>query len=397
MQLLKKILFLLRALVKLRFTAANVKSVLLVAEYGASGGTRTYFISLLKFLKEQGYKVTILDNENLRDAEIETLVKQLDFNWHTVRFNFWGINFRLRPSGVTVKSMLYQLLTELLFWSTLLHKIRCRHIIFSVGYPGMFIHSIILPVRFLYIVHTPVLEYTDRFSSLLLTCFLSKRKQILTVSQTAMLDIYRFWFNGKAVKHVHYVHNYYSPHGNIPRQQEKKESFTVLTIGSLENYKNPFYFIEVAQQILAKQPDVQFIWAGDGSLMDVCKSKVAHIPAIQFIGHVNDVERLYQKATLYFQPSLIESHGIATVGAMCFGIPCVVSNHGGLKESVVHGVNGYVVAVDNAEETAALINTLLQHPTLCSEMGAAGRSIYNTKFTKDKWQTAMKQFLKSNV
>jgi glycosyltransferase involved in cell wall biosynthesis len=393
MQLFKQILLLLRALSRLKFATKNKKSVLLVAEYGESGGTRTYFISLLKFLKEQGYTVTILDNQNLRDAEIETLVQQLQFNWHTVHFDFWGINFRQRPPGVTVKIMLLQMLKELLFWTKLLQNGRYQQLVFSVGYPGMFVHSIILPVRFLYIVHTPVLDYTDRFTSFWLTFFLSKRKQILTVSQNAKQDIYRFWFYGKTVKHVHYIHNYYSPKGIQSINTEKTRSFTVLTIGSLETYKNPFYFIEVAQKIIAKQADVKFIWAGDGSLMNVCKSRVAHLPLIQFIGNVNDVEKLYQEATLYFQPSLIESHGIATVGAMCFGLPCVVSNHGGLKESVAHCVNGYVVSVDNAEDTAAHIITLLQHPTLCREMGAAGKAIYKKMFTKDKWQMAMQKFL----
>lgn len=397
MQLFKQILLLFWALIRLKCATKNKKSVLLVAEYGESGGTRTYFISLLKFLKEEGFRVTIHDNQNLRDTEIETLVQQLQFNWYTEPFDFWCINFRKRPPGVTVKIMLLQMLKEILFWTKLLQYGRYQQLVFSVGYPGKFIHSIILPVRFLYIVHTPVIDYTDRFTSRWLTFFLGKRRQIITVSQTALQDIYRFWFYGKTVKHVHYIHNYYSPKGNLSMKPENTGSYTVLTIGSLESYKNPFYFIEVAQQILAKQPDVQFVWAGDGSLMNECKSRVAHLPSIQFKGNVNDVEHLYQEATLYFQPSLIESHGIATIGAMCYGLPCIVSNHGGLKESVAHGVNGYVVSVENVEETAAYIITLLKHPKLYREMGAAGKAIYKKMFTKDKWQMAMKKLNENYV
>lgn len=400
MQLIKKTLLFVWAWVKLRFLASNIKSVLLVAEYGVSGGTRTYFISLLKFLKEEGYEVIILDNENLRDDEIETLVKQLRFEWYSVHFNFWGINFKKRPSGVTAKSMLLQLMNELLFWATLLNKIRCRHIVFSVGYPGLFIHSIILPVRFLYILHTPVTKHADKFTTYWLKCFLCKRKQILTVSNSARQDIFKFWFFGKDVKYVNYIHNYYCPQGNaiaIAEEYEKEKALAVLTIGSLEIYKNPFYFIEVAKKILAKKKDVKFVWAGDGSLIDICKNKVAHISAIQFIGNVNDVESLYRHSTVYFQPSLIEGHGIATIGAMCFGIPCVVSNNGGLKESVAHGINGYVVKIDNLEETSSLILNLLEQPYLCREMGAAGRYIYITKFSKDKWQKDMRKFYERYV
>ena len=35
------------------------------------------------------------------------------------------------------------------------------------------------------------------------------------------------------------------------------------------------------------------------------------------------------------------SHGIAVVDAMLMALPCVVSNAGGLPESVVNGKTGY--------------------------------------------------------
>jgi glycosyltransferase involved in cell wall biosynthesis len=141
----------------------------------------------------------------------------------------------------------------------------------------------------------------------------------------------------------------------------------------------------VARQVLVKLPNVKFIWAGDGSLMDECQTRVNKMLGIQFIGHQNNVEKLYKQATVYFQPSLIESHGIATLGAMYHGIPCVVSNNGGLKESVEHGVNGYLVADEDVMQAAIHILDLLQQPNLCKEMGAAGRNIYNDLFTKGMW------------
>jgi glycosyltransferase involved in cell wall biosynthesis len=378
-------------------TAKKSKSLLLVAEYGEYGGTRTYFISLLHFLKEQCYEVTILDNFNLRDTEIEKLVKDLGFKWHSVNFDFWGINFQQRPLGISINSMSLQLLNELLFFSRLLLKGRYSNLIFTVAYPGKYLHSIIFPVNILYILHTPVTVYADKFTRLWVKCFLKKRKQIVTVSKSALRDIYKFWFDGKIVKHVHFVYNYYSPKYNNHSLAIKETCLTVLTIGSLEYYKNPFYFIEVAQHVLENLTNVQFVWAGDGSLMQECQKRVNNIPGIQFIGHQSNVENLYEQATVYFQPSLIESHGIATVGAMYHGIPCVVSNYGGLKESVDHGVNGYVDEVNDSVQTADRILTLLQRPQLCHEMGAGGKSIYYERFTEEKWQKTMKQFLRSYV
>jgi glycosyltransferase involved in cell wall biosynthesis len=397
MNLLKKIFLFLWTLVKLKAISKKHKSILLVAEYGEYGGTRTYFISLLHFLKKQGYEVTILDNLNLRDKEIDQLVEGLSFKWHSVNFDFWGINFKERPLGVSINSMSQQLLYELLFFATLLLKGRYSDLIFTVAYPGKHLHTIVFPVNILYILHTPVTVYGDKFTRLWVRCFLSKRRQIVTVSKSALNNIYKFWFDGKIVKHVHFVYNYYSPKFNKDSHSLTAISLTVLTIGSLEVYKNPFYFIEVAQQILAKLPKVKFIWAGDGSLMDECKKRVNNIPNVHFVGNVNNVEFLYHQATVYFQPSLIESHGIATIGALYHGIPCVVSNNGGLKESVDNGVNGYVDEIDDALKTADRILILLNQPQLCHKMGTLGKSFYNERFTKEKWQKSMKELLTINV
>jgi len=238
-------------------------------------------------------------------------------------------------------------------------------------------------------MHTPVSEYADKFTKIWVKCFLSKRRQIVTVSKSALLDVYKFWFDGKIVPHVNFVHNYYCPKFNKDPHSKRETSLTVLTIGTLETYKNPFHFIEVAQVILKKLPNVKFIWAGDGSLMRECKERVINMPEIQFVGDINNVETLYEQATVYFQPSLVESHGIATVGAMYFGIPCVVSNNGGLKESVEDNKSGFVVPVTDENASIEKLQLLLQNDSLRKEMGGYGYGIYEKKFTKKIWETKM--------
>jgi glycosyltransferase involved in cell wall biosynthesis len=389
MKLFKKIFLFLWSLAKLIASTKKNKSILLVAEYGEYGGTRTYFISLLHFLKKHGYEVTILDNLNLRDKEIEQLVEDLSFKWHSVNFDFWGINFRERPFGVSINSMAQQLLNELLFFARLLIKGRYSDLIFTIAYPGKHLHSLIFPVNILYIAHTPVTIYCDKFTRIWVKCFLSKRKQIVTVSKSALNDIYKFWFDGKIVKYVHFVYNYYTPKFNNHSHATKETYLTILTIGSLEYYKNPFYFIEVAQHVLVKLPNVQFVWAGDGSLLEECQKRVNNMPSVQFIGYQSNVESLYEQATVYFQPSLIESHGIATIGAMYHGIPCVVSNNGGLKESVEDNKSGYVVPVTDLTASIEKLQLLLNNQSLCKEMGGHGYLIYEKKFTRKIWETKM--------
>ena len=92
---------------------------------------------------------------------------------------------------------------------------------------------------------------------------------------------------------------------------------------------------------------------------------------------------------IYFQPSLIESHGLSVVEAMRYGLPCVVSNTGGLPESVVNGKTGHVVGANDIDGMVDQIVLLLRNPALRETMGRAGCERYETCFEEHKWNEQM--------
>ena len=159
------------------------------------------------------------------------------------------------------------------------------------------------------------------------------------------------------------------------------------------HYKNPFFWIEVCKSILLKYPAdaVKFIWAGDGVLLDACQDLVKEISQIQFIGYQLNVEQLYAGCTIYFQPSIYESQGIAVLGAMYFKKPCVVANCQGLPESVANNETGNVVSTDATEESVSAILNLLNDPKKVSEFGTAGKARYETNFSKEIWYSSMSE------
>jgi len=96
---------------------------------------------------------------------------------------------------------------------------------------------------------------------------------------------------------------------------------------------------------------------------------------------------LYSKAAVFVCPSIYEPFGIINLEAMACGTPVVASNVGGIKEVVVHGETGYLVSVDQMEESpfeplnpdrfsrdlAARINELMADPGRLLLFGKAGR------------------------
>ena len=102
-------------------------------------------------------------------------------------------------------------------------------------------------------------------------------------------------------------------------------------------------------------------------------------------------------ASLYFQPSLLESHGIAVVEAMSYSLPCVVSNIGGLPESVEHGVNGFLAPPDDAEAMSGAITKLISNNSLMQEMGKQSLRIFNEKFSYSIWRQKMDELYTKRI
>ena len=103
------------------------------------------------------------------------------------------------------------------------------------------------------------------------------------------------------------------------------------------------------------------------------------------------MEHLYVDCTLYFQPSILESQGIAVLGAMYFEKPCVVSNRQGLPETVADLETGMVVPIENTHDAANAILSLLHAPAKATAFGIAGKKRVEANFGKSKWEVEMSE------
>ena len=96
---------------------------------------------------------------------------------------------------------------------------------------------------------------------------------------------------------------------------------------------------------------------------------------------------LYSNAAIFCCPSIYEPFGIINLEAMACETPVVASAVGGIKEVVVDGETGILVAVEQQDaapfepidpdrfsrDLANGINRLIEDPQLAARMGAASR------------------------
>jgi glycosyltransferase involved in cell wall biosynthesis len=95
--------------------------------------------------------------------------------------------------------------------------------------------------------------------------------------------------------------------------------------------------------------------------------------SVQFRLHPSDAELagLYSSTYATLFTAFNEDWGIVPLESMAFGKPTIAVNRGGPRESVVHGVTGFLVE-PNAKVFAASMAQLAGDPSLCIRMGEAG-------------------------
>jgi glycosyltransferase involved in cell wall biosynthesis len=105
--------------------------------------------------------------------------------------------------------------------------------------------------------------------------------------------------------------------------------------------------------------------------------------------------KLYSHAGVFICPSIYEPFGIINLEAMACETAVVASAVGGIKEVVVDGETGFLVPLDQTNESpfeatnpekfardlAGRVNELMKNPLLRERFGKAGRKRAEEKFS----------------
>jgi glycosyltransferase involved in cell wall biosynthesis len=369
-----------------------MSKILLVPEFSSFGGTRSYFIYLLEFYSSQNYDVAIALSNYQLDNEIKSLIEKYKCKTYIIRE---------RRAGLTrfLDFFPFNVFSDISTIFPIYVKEKPDMIVISNGTPGMFIGLILFPVRFMYIFHTYPLKCKiiglSSIQKLFLSLCLNANKILLTVSEYSKKQLLAFWVPEKKSNSIHVIYNSAKKTSFAKGINRNKniDVYRVLTIGHVNWYKNPKLWIEISQKVIKQKPNmnIEFIWAGDGNLLDECKDLVDQIglEAVKFIGYHENVNSLYNESTIYFQPSLLESHGISVVEAMAYGLPCVTSDAGGLPESVVNGETGFTCPPDDVECFVSRIIKLLDDDKFREKMGQCGKLRAETLFSEEVQEEKM--------
>lgn len=98
---------------------------------------------------------------------------------------------------------------------------------------------------------------------------------------------------------------------------------------------------------------------------------------------IAEVQRWYQRLTIYAFTSRNEGFGLTLIEAMSVGAALVATRAGAAELVVDDGVTGVLVPIDDVDALTAALEPLLRDPAAAAAMGARGRQRVLDKFSLD--------------
>jgi len=131
--------------------------------------------------------------------------------------------------------------------------------------------------------------------------------------------------------------------------------------GRLEKLKGQKLLIESLRHL----PDsVQVVLAGSGSYEDRLRAEATALGVSQrvhFLGRVDDMPRFYQALDFFCLPSFKEGMPLSPLEAQACGIPSIVTDVGGSRESLCQAT-GTLIPPGNAMAIVSAVEGMLQRP-----------------------------------
>ncbi|MEG2613518.1 MAG: glycosyltransferase family 4 protein [Alistipes sp.] len=209
--------------------------------------------------------------------------------------------------------------------------------------------------------------------------------RVITVSNlTRNIVITKYGVPPERVVTVHNAVRFAEENIEPPVRGVKDKIVTFL--GRITYQKGPDYFVEAAAKVLHRCPNVRFVMAGSGDMMNHVIRRVARLGIsdhFHFTGFLRgeDVHRMFQLSDVYVMPSVSEPFGISPLEAMRSNVPVIISKQSGVAE-----VLDYAVKVDywDVDAMADAIYGLITYPALSGMFATKGLE----EVTNIKWNDA---------
>jgi len=171
--------------------------------------------------------------------------------------------------------------------------------------------------------------------------------------------------------------------------QDLPENIGFLCISRLIRDKGIIEYLQACRIIKMKYPHVKCMLVGpfDSNPTAIQENELQPYiddDVIEYFGEQEDVRPYLAKCNVYVLPSYREGIPKTILEAMASYKAIITTDAPGCKETVIDGVNGYLVPVKNTDLLAKQMEKLINNPEIIVKMADEGLKIVTDKFDVNK-------------
>jgi len=168
----------------------------------------------------------------------------------------------------------------------------------------------------------------------------------------------------------------------------------IMTVGRIASNKGYDLLIEAMKYVLEEIPDIKLVLRIGSQKptenevrqkheLSKLAEKLGISDKLLFLDYIEELEYLYNAASVFVLSSTYEPFGMTAIEAMACGTPTVVTDKGGLKYFLEDGKDAMIVNPFDTGKLAKTIVTLLRDQRLYSEISQKG---YHKAYSLFTWE-----------
>ena len=169
---------------------------------------------------------------------------------------------------------------------------------------------------------------------------------------------------------------------SIDRSEKRKElglsvdTAVAITVGELNANKNHIQVLRALSKL--NKTNFHYLIVGNGESEQKLKKAVNELmlqDKVSFLGFRRDVLELLAASDVFILTSRREGLPKAVMEAMAVGLPIIATDVRGNRDLVKNGENGYLVPLDDVEQTVIVIKRLIDSEDLRRSMGEKSKEL----------------------
>lgn len=177
---------------------------------------------------------------------------------------------------------------------------------------------------------------------------------------------------------------------DIIKEYSLENKFVIGTVGAIVSLegKGQQYLIEAISKLRKEYPNIVGLIVGDGAgkqLQQEYAKKLGVDDIVKFVGYQSNVPKFLKVMNIFCLLSCdTEGFGNVNLEAEFLKIPVITTNIGGIPETIIDGVTGFIIRPRNVDMIISCVKRLIQDKEYAAKMGFEGHKFVKETFTKQK-------------